>query len=258
MEIIYGNKFKELSGVWYMSWDELYAKKPRPTKPYVLVTHEGDGQINHDFDYILEDKNLIRWYAINVNIYHEKLTLIPCGIEYRINAPYGKVKEDFWTPMPSMLDVFIEVMNMKTVKDNDIYCNFAPHSWVEERQRCLKAMDKNGLKMADRKDYKEYLIDLKKSRFALCPLGNGIDTFRLWECFYLGVIPIMTKYINDAQIDLYNYHRYYYKKLPICWIDNWESFDKSKYNYEDFSNGNWDLKYIDMNYWRNKIENKER
>jgi hypothetical protein len=34
----------------------------------------------------------------------------------------------------------------------------------------------------------EYLAIFK---FALCPVGNGVDTYCLWECFYFKVIPIV-------------------------------------------------------------------
>jgi hypothetical protein len=34
----------------------------------------------------------------------------------------------------------------------------------------------------------EYLAIFK---FALCPVGNSVDTYFLWECFYFKVIPIV-------------------------------------------------------------------
>jgi hypothetical protein len=36
-----------------------------------------------------------------------------------------------------------------------------------------------------------YLSELARSKFALCPFGNGYDSYRLWECIYLGTIPIL-------------------------------------------------------------------
>ena len=36
-----------------------------------------------------------------------------------------------------------------------------------------------------------YYRQLRLSGFSLCPRGNGIDTYRVWESLYLGTIPII-------------------------------------------------------------------
>ena len=40
-----------------------------------------------------------------------------------------------------------------------------------------------------------YYLNLKKSKFCICPEGNGPDCHRLWESLYLDVIPICKRSI---------------------------------------------------------------
>ena len=37
----------------------------------------------------------------------------------------------------------------------------------------------------------EYLKELSKYKFSLCPPGNGLDTHRVWESLLVGTIPIV-------------------------------------------------------------------
>lgn len=244
MELIYGNKYKELQGITFMSWDELHANKQRPSKPYTLVTHEGDGQINESHLHILNDSNLIKWYAINVNILHPKLVSIPLGIEYRLRDENKKVFEG--------------VLKKNIEKNKNIYCNFAIHSWVEERKRCKDAMDRNGLEMSKTTMcYKDYLMQLASHDYALCPIGNGIDTFRVWECLYLGVIPICARKINSEQIKLVHFDAEYYDTLPVLFIDNWETFDINILDKKRFLNNPYfNNDALNFSNWRKLITGK--
>ena len=62
-------------------------------------------------------------------------------------------------------------------------------------------------------DY-DYLEELSQHRFCLCVRGNGIACHREWECYYLGVIPVIInnqftnmsvyiKYLQDLQLPFY-------------------------------------------------------
>ena len=64
------------------------------------------------------------------------------------------------------------------------------------------------------KPYKDYLEELSQHRFCLCVRGNGIACHREWECYYLGVIPVIInnqftnmsvyiKYLQDLQLPFY-------------------------------------------------------
>ena len=41
--------------------------------------------------------------------------------------------------------------------------------------------------------WRQYLRLLGEHEFSACPRGNGIDTHRIWESLYLGVVPIVER-----------------------------------------------------------------
>lgn len=38
---------------------------------------------------------------------------------------------------------------------------------------------------------REYLEEVSRHRFVLCPAGNGLDCYRIWEALYLGCYPVL-------------------------------------------------------------------
>lgn len=72
---------------------------------------------------------------------------------------------------------------------------------------CLQI--KNWSPSVDKNEYENYLSIATRSKFLLCPRGYGLNSFRLYEAFQLGCVPVI---ITD--------------KLFLPWIDelNWEDF----------------------------------
>lgn len=85
----------------------------------------------------------------------------------------------------------------------------------------------------------------------LCPIGNGVDTHRLWETLYCNRVPITIKIGNFKIYDLY-------KKLPIIILDSLEEIlDKQHIItlYKKTINKNYDYSLLDYSYWKEKIIN---
>ena len=117
---------------------------------------------------------------------------------------------------------------LKYGNDNNLWVsmpnkNFIYH-WVKlNKLDILKSLyDKISIK--DKNDYIPFLnvIDsdlnikrLSEYKFCICPEGNGVDTHRLWECWYLKVIPIVirTDFIDILMEKI---------KLPIIILNKWE------------------------------------
>jgi hypothetical protein len=57
----------------------------------------------------------------------------------------------------------------------------------------------------------DFYRTLKRTKFAICPQGEGLDTHRIYECVALGVIPIV---ISSPLNDLYS-------KFPIWIVKSW-------------------------------------
>ena len=73
---------------------------------------------------------------------------------------------------------------------NGIFFNFSIETAPWYRQDCYNKLVSKGLKWVDNKPYEQYLQELINYKYAICPIGNGFDCHRTWECIYLGIIPI--------------------------------------------------------------------
>ena len=63
----------------------------------------------------------------------------------------------------------------------------------------------------------DFYRTLKRTKFAICPRGEGLDTHRVYECVALGVIPIvMSSPLNEL-----------YSKFPIWIVNSWEEVTES-------------------------------
>ena len=58
----------------------------------------------------------------------------------------------------------------------------------------------------------EYCKQISRSKFVICPMGVGIDTFRVYETAYVGSTPIVVK---NGMKDLY-------KKFGVLVVNSWE------------------------------------
>ena len=84
----------------------------------------------------------------------------------------------------------------------------------------------------------------------MCPEGNGIDSYRILECIYLGVIPVVlssptTRYLSDLPILIVD-------GLADITLENLESkFKEIKPKMEN-------LDMADLSYWKNEIDSARK
>jgi hypothetical protein len=230
MELITGNKFAKIERVVYSKIDFVKGIK-RPEGPYVLITHNGDEGINASHLHILEDKNLIRWFGQNVEISHPKLESIPIGLA---NGEMERNEK-----------LYVDFINRETKKEQMVYCNFTMWGHVGERAKCLRAIKRFGLDNSERVSIDVYLENIKNSYFTLAPDGNGVDTHKLWECLYLGTVPVVTRSINSN----------FYSDLPILFIDSWDDFNLSDLTVDLYNEimKKSNPEKLDFNYYKEKI-----
>lgn len=192
---------------------------------FVLVTHNGDESVEKtDIP-----ENLVKWYAQNLNYEHNKIEAIPIGLE-----------NPEWHPFK--IDKFKEYKPSK--KRVGTFGQFNPVTNPSHRMD-LVAKINAGIIWADLyyclngKNFDEYLDNMGRYKFCLCPRGNGIDTHRLWEALYLGCVPVVLKHKT---------HEFMYGKLPAVFLDAWEDF-----NEDTKVGGSFESELLTMEYWRKKI-----
>jgi hypothetical protein len=198
---------------------------------FKLITHNSDLSINENHATLLNYSNLIRWYAQNVDIYHPKLTSIPIGIA---NARWGH----------GNISALKEVESLHTQKTNLLYCNFDSSTNQANRSQLYNQFaNQDFAHVSQRKTFREYLTDVKSSRYVLSPAGNGIDCHRLWETLLMRSIPVVENSINIS----------FYKHLPILIADDWRQVNEQFLREKLHQLQNTTPQECYLDYWIKKI-----
>lgn len=199
-----------------------------PNKPFYLITHNSDYSINKNHSLYLEQyTNLLKWYAQNVDYEHEKLIPIPIGIA-NPEWPHGNV------------DILKKIINTDYKKETLMYANFNINTNRPVRQECLRYISAEYVE--NNVPFDRYLINTSKAYFSICPMGNGIDSHRIWESLYLKTIPIVENTYNIRVLKT----KY---KLPIYTIEQWSEIPSTRLTPELYHNiwNNFDIQQLDPN-----------
>lgn len=175
-------------------------------RKFILVTHNSDANITDAFIDILNSPLLLFWHAQNVMYDHVKLGLLPIGIANSM-WPHGATESVLLT------------RNKCIPKINNFYFYFNVHTNYTQRFDCKTKIERKGLSFGhNAANFESYLHDLSTYRYAICPPGNGIDSHRIWECFYLNVIPIVLRSVFTEKLS---------KQFTCILLDDWDDFNPS-------------------------------
>lgn len=193
--------------------------------PFILVLHNSDRSFNRKDLILFEKLPLLQYiYTQNMNIEHEKVFPLPIGLA-----------NSQWTHGNSKIHQ--QVFEMHVEKTKEIYFNFSKITNRKKRDRCYNDIIKKGITWNNFMPYKEYLIELKRHKYAICPDGNGLDTHRFWECLYMNTIPICLKNKTTT---------YYKQYFPIILLNDWQELDVSELPFIRIPPV--DRQYLDMDY----------
>jgi hypothetical protein len=109
----------------------------------------------------------------------------------------------------------------------------------------------NGIPMSPKKPYIDYLREIGQSIFTICPMGNGVDSHRVWESLYLGSIPI----VADCP------HFRGFTDLPMMAVvygehDNWNHITIPLLDdiVKKMVGISYNVEKLDMGYWEKRIK----
>ena len=205
---------------------------PKIYRAIRLVTHNSAIGIDRNYEEFLNDPRIISWHAQNANFSHPKLFSIPLGLANQ-RWCHGD------------LEVVKEVSSKEIDKTNLVYMNFDLDTNRENRTKVYNMFHgKEYVLETPSKSFRDYLRDLRSSKYVLSPPGRGIDCHRVWESILMGAIPIVERSHNMS----------FYEEMPIVLVDNWdivtkdwleESYSKlASKDYEDMTQ---------LDYWINKL-----
>ena len=214
--------------------------------PFILITHNSDHPIPEYLSIEKREYLLSRCIWFGQNNKSSQINSIPIGFA-NARWPHGNPGTIFKL-MPQTVEALEELFYSD--KDNLLFMGFNVHT-NPIRKRIANAVSMQ-LGIENRSiPWDQYIKELQKSAFNICPPGNGIDTHRVWESLYCGCIPIVV--VNTTTDDLF-------EDLPVLTIKDWSELSvitlseslsaikRKKYRFEK-------LYYP---YWHNLIESKKK
>jgi len=120
--------------------------------------------------------NIEKWYVVNLMTKHDRVEGIPLGVGE------GDV------------ELISKISSSPPKRDGMLYVNW--QTYTSERMQLKQYFINNNFSWATCQEEpnvpkEEYLKEMARHQFVLCPDGNGVDSHRLWEALYLGCIPIV-------------------------------------------------------------------
>jgi hypothetical protein len=205
----------------------------RPRERFRVLMGKGDYELTPDIADQLPS-NLDRLIGNNLNVHHPRMAYLPMGRDFRNK------------------DELPDFLQPRSRKTRLCYCNFSlgMHPDRETVYRHIKEksfvdFDHMGRFLEYPISRHEFLSKLAASKFAICPRGNALDTFRLWDCLYLGSIPVVVKeaVFHEQLTD-----------LPILFlehVDDYATLDEAQLEniYESFLRREFDFSKLKLNYW---------
>jgi hypothetical protein len=196
---------------------------------FILISNNDDTNIydNELYRYIANHPKIIKWYSQNVILDHPKLEMIPIGLA-NSKWKHGNLE--------NINKAYLDLKANNIEKINKIYFYFTIETNKEKRLDCYLKL-KDVLEISEKKKEEDYFNYLATFKFGICPEGNGIDSHRLWECFYLKVIPIV---LNNPFIEKVK-NKY---NLPMIILNDWNELKDIKLEYNDFDNSILDFQKL--------------
>lgn len=176
---------------------------PKISKPYILISHNGDGHIDAPLTRYIDHK-IIHWFAQNVAVKHPKITPIPIGLENLLYHNHGEI------------NLFERYRQAHVIKKNRILMDFSVNTNPSIREPIYNLFKEHMLvdNLQERLSAGKYLEQLVEHKFVLSPPGNGLDCHRTWEAMYLGTIPIVEESITTRSFAALG--------LPLIPVKDWK------------------------------------
>jgi hypothetical protein len=211
---------------------------PQVEKAFVLITHNGDLNIDGSFLGIASNPFLLRWFAQNAVISHPRITGIPIGLENRNLHENGIVND------------FMRLEKRASSKAMKVLSAFSVGTNPSERRYAREVLQKSEVVDAPRRiNSRAYRKALMGYAFIASPPGNGVDCHRTWEALYLGVVPIVRK---SAFYE-------YFPGLPVVAVEDWKEVSTWTHEhlrslYDELSPRIRETPYVRFSYWADLIQ----
>ena len=165
---------------------------------FIIFTNLEDTPID-GFIHGLIPENVLCISAVNALVHGGKVVPAPYGVQRRMSRLDNRI-EQLQNAMSNNLSPVLP-----------LYINHNDNS--HEERVGLKDMFRDWATVEDeRVDYTNFLLNLARHKFVLCPRGNAIDCHRNWEVLYMKRVPVMKRdpYLEEL-----------FKDYPVLFVDKY-------------------------------------
>lgn len=183
---------------------------------------------------------LARLFTSNCNINHDRVAWLPFGLGVA----------DFQDKEGPAKDLILRYRNFP--KTDLLYVNFANHTYQRNNlnsyySQLVYQLKHPWLTWTVGTSQENYFQEMSCHEFCLCPFGNGLDSYRIWECLYCGVIPIIQDCVFSQNLTAAG--------LPIYIVPNlFELTETSLLKvYSNMMTQTFNLNALRLSWWREQI-----
>ena len=162
-----------------------------------------------DYESIINNPNLIKWYCTNPPIRHDKVVGLPIGFEEKERAGGDQkiIQDCFYSVYDNKKDkILLPYHTISNNPDRDAAINHLRSLSIVEVQE-------------EKLPFKEYLELLTQYKWCICLEGAGYDTHRNYECLLAHTVPIML----DTNVRII----YEDWDLPSVFVHSWHDVGES-------------------------------
>ena len=223
--------------------------------PLSLLSAEQSATPMERFDELISQGVIRHWYTHNCDYpEHPHVTPIALGIDYQSlhrKATWGEPRTHYREQDRTLSDLAAGQLTQEAwnKKQHNMLVDAHHSIWTNqaERTKAYAASQSFNLSkhLPERLPRTKYWKELRKSKFVLSPLGNGMDCHRTWEALILGVVPIVKRSTISTVFD----------GLPVIQVEDYSKI--STQTLEEFTYPKEreaeTYERLTLNYWKNLI-----
>lgn len=212
------------------------------TPPSILITHNSDGEILPRHAQWLDEggRGVSFWLAQNATVSHPRLHPVPIGIANSM-WPHGDIRA---------LARAMRRAQRKRPEPQSLFTHFNASTHASRTVAAEALRENFPAGVIDSNPslrWRHYLKLLASHQFSACPRGNGIDTHRIWESLYLGVVPVVERTELSEHWTACG--------IPLVLIDAWSEVTPERLTHEaERLEAPWSPKSLQMSTYRAAIE----
>lgn len=168
-----------------------------PNKKFIIFTALEDTPLD---EYIEIPDNVLAIHAANAVYLEEKIKPYPHGLERVMYSGYNHH------------EILKRYLDNKIQPNNLLFICHRDDTGARGSIRDL-FIGKEWTTVSPKLEYEQYLKEMIRHKFVLCPSGNGIESARNWETLYMKRVPVFKRHPYLEEM---------FKDLPCLFVDEWE------------------------------------